>query len=69
MYREAARKYLRGAEGGSNGEGRWPDEKVDEVASNLSPLNRIGVPEDIARVIALLAGEDGRWINCECCTI
>jgi len=63
MYREAARKYLRGAEGGPNGEGRWSDEKVDEVASHLSPLDRIGVPEDIARVIAFLASEDGRWIN------
>jgi len=63
MYTEAARKYIPGAEGGPNGEGRWSDEKVEEVVAKLSPLNRVAVPDDIARVVAFLASEDGGWIN------
>ena len=31
--------------------------------SKLAPLERLGQPEDIARVVAFLAGPDGGWIN------
>jgi 3-oxoacyl-[acyl-carrier protein] reductase len=29
----------------------------------LSPLERLGVPEDIANVVSFLAGPDGAWVN------
>ena len=29
----------------------------------LAPLERLGQPEDIARVVAFLAGPDGAWVN------
>lgn len=35
---------------------------VDRLAK-LPPLERLGQPEDIARVVAFLAGPDGGWIN------
>jgi 3-oxoacyl-[acyl-carrier protein] reductase len=31
--------------------------------SDLSPLKRLGEPEDIASVVAFLAGPDGGWVN------
>jgi len=38
-----------------------PQEAVDQMAS-MSPLERLGTPEDIAEVVAFLAGP-GRWVN------
>lgn len=38
------------------------DEMVDRL-KKLSPLERLGTPEEIAAVIAFLAGPDGAWIN------
>jgi len=63
MYAEAARKYIPGAEGGPNGEGRWSDKQVEDAVAKFSPLSRVAVPNDIARVVAFLASEDGGWIN------
>ena len=40
--------------------------KSDEVVSaikRLNPFGRLGTPEDVARVIAFLAGPDGGWVN------
>ncbi|SFD93251.1 3-oxoacyl-[acyl-carrier protein] reductase [Actinopolyspora alba] len=37
-------------------------EQIDTLAKT-PPLERLGTPEDIAAVVAYLAGEDGRWIN------
>ena len=34
-----------------------------EQLSKLAPLERLGQPEDIANVVAFLAGPDGGWIN------
>jgi 3-oxoacyl-[acyl-carrier protein] reductase len=31
--------------------------------SDLSPLKRLGEPEDIAKVVSFLAGPDGGWVN------
>ncbi|MEV4349318.1 SDR family oxidoreductase [Actinoplanes sp. NPDC049596] len=31
--------------------------------ADLSPLGRLGTPEDIAEVVCFLAGPSGRWIN------
>lgn len=34
-----------------------------EHLAKQAPLERLGTPEDIARVVAFLAGPDGRWVN------
>ncbi|WP_142781884.1 SDR family oxidoreductase [Agrobacterium sp. T29] len=34
-----------------------------ERMSKMNPLERLGQPEDIARVVAFLAGPEGAWIN------
>ena len=39
-----------------------PQTFVDHLA-NLSPLERLGQPQDIANAVAFLAGSDGAWIN------
>ncbi|WP_367189856.1 SDR family oxidoreductase [Burkholderia sp. Ed8] len=42
-------------------QGKSP-ELVDRLAK-LNPLERLGQPDDIARVVAFLAGPEGAWIN------
>jgi 3-oxoacyl-[acyl-carrier protein] reductase len=42
-------------------DGKSP-ELIDRLAK-LAPLERLGQPEDIADVVAFLAGEDGGWVN------
>lgn len=39
-----------------------PLEVVDRM-SKMAPLERLGTPEDIASVVAFLAGPDGAWVN------
>jgi 3-oxoacyl-[acyl-carrier protein] reductase len=39
-----------------------PPELVARLAA-MSPLGRLGTPEDIAAAVAFLAGPDGGWIN------
>ena len=39
-----------------------PPEVVDRL-SKLAPIERLGQPEDIAAVVAFLAGPDGGWVN------
>src|SRR3954454_5041435 len=38
-----------------------PDEVIDNLR-NMSPLQRLGKPEDIAEIVAHLAGP-ARWVN------
>ncbi len=38
------------------------DELIDRLAK-ANPLERLGTPEDIAGVVAFLAGPDGAWVN------
>ena len=38
------------------------DEQVQHLAK-MPPLERLGQPEDIAGVVAFLAGPDGAWVN------
>jgi 3-oxoacyl-[acyl-carrier protein] reductase len=37
-------------------------EAIDRL-SQQAPLQRLGMPEDIANVVAFLAGPDGHWVN------
>jgi NAD(P)-dependent dehydrogenase (short-subunit alcohol dehydrogenase family) len=39
-----------------------PQELVERMAK-LAPLERLGQPDDIAAVVAFLAGPDGAWVN------
>ena len=39
-----------------------PEELVQKM-SKIPPLERLAAPEDIANVVAFLAGSDGGWIN------
>jgi 3-oxoacyl-[acyl-carrier protein] reductase len=36
--------------------------QIDEL-KKMAPLERLGEPDDIARVVSFLAGPDGAWIN------
>lgn len=38
------------------------DEQIEALAQN-PPLQRLGTPEDIASVVAFLAGPGGHWVN------
>ncbi|WP_413451538.1 SDR family oxidoreductase [Georgenia phoenicis] len=38
------------------------EEQVEALAK-VPPLERLGTPEDIARVVAFLVSEDGQWVN------
>lgn len=40
-------------------------EALVEQMSKAPPLERLGQPEDIARVISFLAGPDGSWVNAQ----
>jgi 3-oxoacyl-[acyl-carrier protein] reductase len=42
-------------------DGKSP-ELIDRLAK-MNPMERLGTPEDIASVVALLVGPDGGWIN------
>jgi 3-oxoacyl-[acyl-carrier protein] reductase len=39
-----------------------PQSVIDHL-TNISPLQRLGTPEDIAGAVSFLAGPDGSWIN------
>lgn len=34
-----------------------------QYAATWSPLNRVGQPIDVARVVCFLASQDGEWVN------
>ncbi|KAB5584702.1 tetrahydroxynaphthalene reductase [Coniochaeta sp. 2T2.1] len=56
MYHAVCREYI---PNGIN----LTDDEVDEYACTWSPLHRVGLPIDIARVVCFLASQDGEWIN------
>jgi len=56
MYHKVCREYI------PNGE-KLSDDGVDEYAATWSPLHRVGLPIDVARVVCFLASQDGEWIN------
>ena len=38
-------------------------EELEERLAKLSPMERLGTPEDIAGTVAFLVGADGGWVN------
>jgi len=38
-------------------------EELLQTIANLSPLNRLGTPEDIAGLVAFLVNPQGEWVN------
>ncbi len=56
MYHAVCKEYI------PNGE-NLTDDQVDEYAATWSPMNRVGMPIDVARVTAFLASQDGEWVN------
>jgi len=56
MYHKVCREYI------PNGD-YLNDDQVDEYAKTWSPLHRVGLPIDVARVVCFLASQDGEWIN------
>jgi 3-oxoacyl-[acyl-carrier protein] reductase len=51
---------------GPTGTELFLDGKTEEDIArlrNLSPLHRLGEPEDMANVVSFLAGPDGGWVN------
>lgn len=56
MYHKVCREYIPGGE-------KLSDDGVDEYAATWSPLHRVGLPIDVARVVCFLASQDGEWIN------
>lgn len=59
MFTQVAWKYIPGATG------EWSAERIEGAMASHCPLGRCAVPEDVARVVAFLAGEDGGWVNGE----
>lgn len=56
MYHKVCREYIPGGD-------KLSDDQVDEYAATWSPMNRVGQPIDIARVVCFLASQDGEWVN------
>jgi len=57
MFTENAWHYIPGA---------GPDFPIDKIYTMMSdncPLGRCGSPNDLARVVAFLASDDGGWVN------
>lgn len=56
MYHAVCKEYIPGGE-------KMTNDQVDEYAATWSPMNRVGQPVDIARVVCFLASQDGEWVN------
>ncbi|RMJ28729.1 KR domain-containing protein [Aspergillus sp. HF37] len=56
MFRAVSREYI------PNGED-FTDQQVDECAAWLSPLSRVGMPVDVARIVGFLASDAAEWVS------
>ncbi|KAI9733640.1 MAG: hypothetical protein M1834_003242 [Cirrosporium novae-zelandiae] len=56
MYAEASAKYLPGGD-------KMTIEEIDAVLSKWSPMNRPGLPDDVAGFISLLMSEESQWMT------
>ncbi|MCJ1277465.1 hypothetical protein MMC21_005278 [Puttea exsequens] len=63
MAADVGWKYVPGADAG------WTFEDVERVVVKRTPLGRMAVPRDVARVVAFLASEDGGWMSGQNLTI
>ncbi|KAL1297742.1 hypothetical protein AAFC00_006281 [Neodothiora populina] len=63
MFTTHAWRYIPG------GSSDWPAEKIEKLMAEHCPLGRCAVPEDVARVVAFLASDDGGWVNGQVITI
>ncbi|CAF9907653.1 MAG: hypothetical protein HETSPECPRED_007204 [Heterodermia speciosa] len=63
MFTQVAWRYIPGADG------TWSAEAIENAMASHCPLGRCAVPQDVARVVAFLASEDGGWVNGQIITI
>lgn len=56
MWVDAAAKYLPGGE-------KMSMQEIDDALSKWTPLGRPGFPDDIAGVVALIAGPESQWLT------
>jgi tetrahydroxynaphthalene reductase len=74
MYHAVCREYIPGGDKLSDDQvdevscSQFPALKhhsltPSQYAKTWSPLNRVGQPIDIARVVGFLASQDGEWVN------
>ncbi|KAF2486266.1 hypothetical protein BDY17DRAFT_291159 [Neohortaea acidophila] len=63
MFTQNAWHYIPG------GTPEWPADKIEKLMADHCPLKRCAVPEDVARVVAFLASDDGGWVNGQVITI
>ncbi|KAL9003236.1 MAG: hypothetical protein Q9188_003876 [Gyalolechia gomerana] len=57
MAADVGYKYIPGADAS------WTFERIEQVVNQRTPMKRMAVPVDIARVVAFLASEDGGWMS------
>jgi len=63
MFTQNAWHYIPG------GTPEWPADKIEKLMASHCPLGRCAEPQDVARVVAFLASEDGSWVNGQVVTI
>ncbi|KAF4551167.1 Trihydroxynaphthalene reductase-like protein [Elsinoe fawcettii] len=63
MFTQNAWHYIPG------GTPEWPADKIETLMAEHCPLKRCATPDDVARVVAFLASEDGGWVNGQVITI
>ncbi|KAJ5099759.1 hypothetical protein N7532_006760 [Penicillium argentinense] len=56
MYTEMAAKYIPGGASMS-------EEEIEAMLSKWSPLGRVGLPEDVSGIAALIASPDSQWMT------
>lgn len=56
MYDHNSAKYI---PGGAN----MTPKQIEDLLSKWSPLGRVGLPEDVAGVAALIASRDSQWLT------
>ena len=61
MYRASARSYF-------PDNAKLSDDQVDQMVATSTPLQRVGIPSDVARVVAFLCSDDAVWLTGEIIT-
>jgi tetrahydroxynaphthalene reductase len=56
MFFESAKNYIPGGE-------KLTMEELDACVSTMSPLERPGVPEDVAGLVSLTASPEAQWMT------